>query len=74
MCYIFPTIAFVAFWIFVIRLWAFDGAKVPLIFIGLWVIGLLGFIFLGLSRHIFMGIEAVLALVLIVIIGYKGFS
>lgn len=74
MCYIFPTIAFVAFWIFVIRLWVFDGAKIPLVFIGIWGLGLLGFILLGLSSYIFMGFEAVLALVLIVIIGYKGFS
>lgn len=69
---IFPIIAFMAFWSLVIRLWALGGLKVPLVFIGLWCLGLFGLTLLG-QGYFFMGFEAVLALVLLIINEYKGF-
>lgn len=65
------SIALVAFWVFAIRLWAVDGPKIPLIFIGLWLLGLFGFPVLGLSGF-FMSFEAILAVILILIERYKS--
>jgi hypothetical protein len=44
---------------------------VPLVFIGLWGLALYGCFSLGLGTHIFMGVEAALALVLAIINGYR---
>ena len=68
---LFGAIAFVGFWSYAVRLWALDGARIPLVFIGLWGLGLFGSLSLGLSSHLFMGFQAILALVLIVINGYQ---
>ncbi|NLZ05914.1 MAG: hypothetical protein GXY19_12135 [Phycisphaerae bacterium] len=68
---VFGSIALVGFWYLVVRLWFFGGPKVPLLFIGLWV---LAFVAVGtweLGGHVFVGIEAVLALSLIVICGFR---
>jgi hypothetical protein len=62
----------VAFWALLIRLWVLGDFKIPLVFIGLWFIGLIGFSLLG-QGYLFMGYEAILALVLLIINGYKGF-
>lgn len=61
-----------AFWALLIRLWVLGGFRIPLVFIGLWFLGLFGLTWLG-NGYLFMGYEAVLALVLFVINGYKGF-
>jgi hypothetical protein len=68
---LFPSIVLVAFWFLVVRFWVFDGAKIPLVFIGLWGLGLFGAAFLGLGGHIFMGFQAVLGLALIILNGCK---
>ncbi|MHC4510625.1 MAG: hypothetical protein ACYTAO_17005 [Planctomycetota bacterium] len=59
---IFPWIVLTAFWTLVIRLWFFDGPKLPLVFIGLWCVGLFVCVYFKLGSHIFMGFEAVLSL------------
>jgi hypothetical protein len=60
-------IAIIAFWVVIIRLWIVDGAKIPLIFIGLWLLGGFGFPRLGLSAYLFMSFEAALTIILIII-------
>ena len=71
-CCIFPIIALLAFWALLIRLWVLGDFRIPLVFIGLWLVGLISLSLLGRGYY-FMGFEAVLALVLLVINGYKGF-
>jgi hypothetical protein len=68
---LFSAIAFVGFWYMVARLWFFDGPKIPLAFIGLWVLAFLAVGTGKLGAHIFLGIEAVLGLALIVICGFR---
>jgi hypothetical protein len=68
----FSTIAFVAFWSLLIRLWALGSFRIALFFIGLWLLGLVGLTLLGRGYY-FMGYEAILALVLLIINGYKGY-
>ncbi|MBN1359700.1 MAG: hypothetical protein JW993_03860 [Sedimentisphaerales bacterium] len=68
---LFSTTALVAFWFLVFRLWVFDGAKIPLIFIALWSLGLVVVAALRLGGHVFMGFEAVLGLALIILNGCK---
>ena len=60
-------IAFIAFWGAVIKLWIWDGPKIPLRFIALWLFGLLAFPRLGLSSYFFIALEAILAAVLLLI-------
>jgi len=62
----------IAFWAVAIRLWIVDGPKTPLIFIALWIVGLLVFPRLGWPGYAFMGYQAVLAAVLLVIERYKS--
>ncbi|UCD49512.1 MAG: hypothetical protein JSW27_18515 [Phycisphaerales bacterium] len=68
---LFAAIAFVGFWLYTIRLWVLDGPKIPLAFISVWVLSLLGVTSFGLGAHIFMGFEAILGLALIIINGYR---
>jgi hypothetical protein len=68
---LFAGIAFVGFWFYTVRLWVLDGRRLPLFFIALWGLALYGTISLGIKPHVFMGIEAVLALVLAIINGYR---
>ncbi|MCP4262966.1 MAG: hypothetical protein GY774_36460 [Planctomycetes bacterium] len=68
---IFPIIAFMAFWSLLIRLWALSGFKIPLVFIVLWCLELIGSSLFD-NGYFFMGFEAILALVLLIINEYKG--
>lgn len=68
---LFYSIAFVAFWFLVVRLWVFAGAKIPLAFMGLWVLGFFTVASFRLGSHVFMGFEAILGLILIVLNGCK---
>ena len=61
----------IAFWGITIRLWILDGPKIPLIFMGLWVLGLFVFSGLGLNSYLFISFEAVLAVALLVIEKYN---
>jgi hypothetical protein len=61
----------IAFWGIAIRLWILDGAKIPLIFMGGWLIGLFVFSGLGLNPYLFISFEAVLAVALLVIEKYN---
>lgn len=65
-------ITLVAFWVVAIRLWFVDGPKIPLIFIGIWIAGFLGFPALGWdSGYQFMSLQAVLAVILVVVEKFK---
>ena len=68
---LFMSIAFVGFWSYAVRLWFLDGARIPLVFIGLWGLGLYSVLSLGVGGHLFMGFQAILALVLVIINGYR---
>ena len=61
-----------AFWSLVIRLWVLGSYRTALVFIVLWCLGLAGLTLLGRGYY-FMGVEAILALVLFIINGYKGY-
>jgi len=65
------SIAFAGLFYYTLRLWVLDGAKIPLVFLGLWILGLVGIPALGLGVHVFMGYQAVLALTLAIINGYR---
>ena len=65
------VIVLVAFWALAIRLWLTEGPKIPLIFIGLWLLGFFGFPFLGIAGYFFLAFEAILAAILILIEKYK---
>ena len=69
----FPAFVLIVFWGLVIRLWVFDGYKLPLLFIGIWILGLACFKLIENYQYLFMGYEAVLALVMIIIQGCKGY-
>ena len=62
----------IAFWAVAIRLWIVDGPKTPLVFIVLWIVGLLVLPRLGWPAYAFMGYQAVLAAILLVIERYKS--
>ena len=64
-------IVLIAFWGAVIRLWVADDAKIPLVFIGLWLLGFFGFPMLHWNVYVFLAYEAILAVILIVIERYK---
>jgi len=65
-------IVIIAFWTVAIRLWIVDGPKTPLIFIALWVGGLLLSRPMGLPGYVFMSYQAVLAVILLVVERYKS--
>ena len=60
----------VVFWAMVIKLWLCDGPKVPLVFLGIWLVCLLGFSALGLSGIYFFVLQVIMALLLIAIDKY----
>ncbi len=64
-------IALAAFWAIAIRFWLIEGPKIPLIFMGLWVVGFFGFPFLGIGGYFFLAFEAILAAILILIEKYN---
>jgi hypothetical protein len=68
----FGLIALVTFWVAAIKLWFVDGAKIPLIFIGLWLIAFLGFPRLHWPGPLFMVVECLLAVILLLIDRYKS--
>ena len=70
---LFPALVMIVFWGLVIRLWVFDGFKLPLVFIGIWIIGLFYFKSIEGYQYIFMGYGAVLALAMIIIQACKGY-
>jgi len=68
----FGLIALVAFWVAAIKLWVADGPKIPLIFIGLWVVGLFGFPLLHWPGIVFLVFECVLGIILLLVDRYKA--
>jgi hypothetical protein len=52
--------------------WVVDGPKIPLVFIGLWLVGWLGFPHLGVSGTFFLALEALMAAGLLIIAQYKS--
>jgi len=65
-------VALIAFWGVSIRLWAVDGAKIPLIFIAVWLLGFFGFPILHWSGMFFLAFECILAVILLIIERYKS--
>lgn len=65
-------IPLIAFWCVAIRLWMVDGPKIPLIFIGIWLVALLAVPRLHWSGLVFMAIECLLAVILLIIERYKS--
>lgn len=61
----------IAFWGAVYRLWVTDDAKIPLVFIGLWLLGHFGFPMLHWNGYVFLAYEAILAVILVIIERYK---
>lgn len=65
-------IAMIGFWGAAIRLWIMDGPAVPLVFIGIWVLGLLVFPLLHWPGFVFVALECVMAVILILVERYKS--
>ena len=65
-------VALIAFWGVSIRLWAVDGAKIPLIFIAVWLLGFFSFPLLHWSGMFFLAFECILAVILLIIERYKS--
>jgi hypothetical protein len=68
----FGAIALVAFWAAAIKLWFVDGPKIPLIFIGLWLVAFFVFPMLHWPGFISLIVECVLAVILLLIDRYKS--
>ena len=68
----FGLIALGVFWVAAIKLWVSDGPKIPLIFIGIWLVGFLGFPMLHWSSAIFLVIECILGIILLLVDRYKS--
>ncbi|MFH1477829.1 MAG: hypothetical protein ABIH24_10145 [Verrucomicrobiota bacterium] len=66
-------IVLAAFWGLAIRLWVVDGPKLPLIFIAMWVLGVVVVVaILDLNPWLFLSYEAILTAILFVIERYKS--
>lgn len=63
---------FAIFWAAIIRLWVVEGAKIPLVFIAIWLAGFFGFPHLGINGVFFLALEAVMAAILLIIAQYKS--
>ena len=67
--------AFIGFWFYVIRIARLDGARLPLIFITIWLLAYLGFPYIGIEGVLyFTAFEALLTLVLIIVDRYRDKS
>lgn len=64
-------IVLLVFWALVIRMWIMDGPRVPLIFIGLWLVALFGLPLIGWGGYPFLAMEAFLAVSLIIVEKYN---
>jgi hypothetical protein len=65
-------IVLAAFWGLAIRVWVVDGPKIPLIFIAMWVLGIVLSSLLHLTPWIFLSYEAMLAAILFIVDRYKA--
>lgn len=63
--------AMIVFWFAAIRLWVVDEPKLPLIFIGLWLVCFFGFPYLKFSPYVFIATEALMAAILLIVAKYK---
>ena len=61
----------IIFWYFVIRVWILTGRKIPLIFIGLWIVAVFGFPMMRLPALVSPLTVIFLAVVLILIDRYQ---
>lgn len=67
--------AFIAFWFYIIRIARLDGARLPIIFVSLWLLAYLGFPYIGIEGVLyFTAFEALLTLVLIFVDLYRNNS
>ena len=63
----FGLIVVCVFWFAVIKLWFVDGPKIPLIFIGLWLIGFFGFPMMHWPGVVFLVVECILGIILLLV-------
>jgi len=66
------ALALGAFWIAAIKLWVLDGAKIPLVFIGIWLVAFLTIRWFHWPGVAFVVLELFLAVVLFLIDRYKA--
>jgi len=64
-------IVLIAFWGAIIRLWSLEGAKRPMIFIILWLVGFFGFPMMHWNGYVFLAFEAILAAILLIVTQYE---
>ena len=60
----------IIFWYFVIRVWRLTGRKIPLIFIGLWIVAVFGFPMMRLPALVSPLTVIFLAVVLVLVDRY----
>jgi hypothetical protein len=65
-------ITLIVFWGAIVRVWIADGPKIPIIFILLWLAGFFGIPYFDISGYLFMSMEAILAVILLIIGQYKS--
>ncbi len=65
-------IALIGFWGAAIRLWIMDGPAIPLVFIGIWLLGLLVIPLLNWPGYVFLALECIMAVILILVERYKS--
>lgn len=65
-------IALVVFWVAAIKLWAADGPKIPLICIGIWLVGYFVFPMLHFPGVVFLVLECIMGIILLLVNRYKS--
>jgi len=68
----FGLIALGVFWVAAIRLWVVDGPKLPLICIGIWLVGFFVFPMLRVPGYIFLVLECLMGVILLLVDRYKS--
>lgn len=68
----FGLIALGVFWVAAIRLWVVDGPKIPLICIGIWLVGFFVFPMLHVPGYIFLVLECLMGIILLLVDRYKS--
>jgi hypothetical protein len=65
-------ITLLVFWGAIVKVWMADGPRIPIMFILLWLAGFFGMPSLDVSGNLFMSMEALLAVILLIIGQYKS--
>ena len=65
-------ITLIVFWGAVVKVWMADGPRIPLIFILLWLAVFFGLPYLENTGNLVMSMEAIMAVILLIIGKYKS--